>query len=49
VRGGCEAILHTVQQALEEDPNLGLLQGDLENAYCKNMKDSINFLYVYLS
>ena len=33
VRGGCEAIVHTVRRALEEDPSLLLLQADFINAF----------------
>ena len=33
VRGGCEAIFHTVKQALEEDPTKWVLQGDFKNAF----------------
>ena len=33
VRGGCEAILHTTRQVLDENPDLSLLQGDLVNAF----------------
>ena len=33
MRGGCEAILHTTRQVLEENPELSLLQGDLVNAF----------------
>ena len=33
VRGGCEAILHTVRQALEKNPEKWVLQGDFLNAF----------------
>lgn len=33
VRGGCEAILHTVKQALEKNPEKWVLQGDFKNAF----------------
>ena len=33
VQGGCEAIVHTVREALERDPSLWLLQVDLVNAF----------------
>ena len=33
VRGGCEAIFHTVKKALEEDPDQWILQADFKNAF----------------
>ena len=33
VRGGCEAILHTVRGVLEADPSLLCLQADFQNAF----------------
>ena len=33
VMGGCEAVVHTVRQALEADPTLFCLQVDLINAF----------------
>ena len=33
MRGGCEAIVHTVREALERDPSLWCLQADLVDAF----------------
>ena len=33
VRGGCEAIFHTMRKALEEDPDQWILQADFKNAF----------------
>ena len=33
MRGGCEAILHTVRQALEKNPEKWVLQGNFLNAF----------------
>ena len=33
VRGGCEAIVHTVRKALDENPDLWCLQADFINAF----------------
>ena len=33
MRGGCEAILHTVRQALEKNPEKWVLQGDFLNVF----------------
>ena len=33
VRGGCEAIVHTVRRALDENPDLWCLQADFQNAF----------------
>ena len=37
IRGGCEAIVHTVWRALKDDPTLLCLQADLVN--CFNLVD----------
>ena len=40
VRGGCEAILHTVRQALEKSPEKWVLQGDFINAFNLASRDT---------
>ena len=37
VKGGCEALVHAVREALKQDPSKLLLQVDLINAFNKNI------------